>query len=33
MILHTLDWTNVTIKEVIKYGTITRIKGKWNGTD
>ena len=33
MILHTLDWTNVTIKEVIKYGTITRIKGKWNGTE
>jgi hypothetical protein len=33
IILHTMDWTNVSLVEVIKYGTITKIKGKWNGQD
>ena len=33
IILHTMDWTNVSLVEVIKYGMISKIKGKWNGQE
>ena len=29
-ILHTVDWTNVKIKEKIKYGVMIDIEGNWN---
>ena len=31
VILHTMDWTGVKIKEKIKYGVCVEIKGKWAG--